>query len=86
MTTKTLWQGWWSPISLIAFTPFTLLANLRAYRKFTRLPHPVPRSGTPLAEVRPVHERPLAYVAALPALWALWYIAGGIARMITQAH
>ncbi|MFJ8166391.1 hypothetical protein ACIRBY_36505 [Streptomyces sp. NPDC096136] len=73
MTTKTLCQGWWSPISLVIFTPFTLLWNLIASIKFGKLPHPTPAPGRqPLEEGPPVHARPLAYVAIIPLLWFTW--------------
>ncbi|WP_185899770.1 hypothetical protein, partial [Streptomyces sp. WAC07061] len=73
MTTKTLCQGWWSPFSLVIFTPFTLLWNLFAAMKYAKLPHPTPAPGRqPLEEGPPVHARPLAYVAIIPLLWATW--------------
>ncbi|MGE7386130.1 hypothetical protein ACQKM2_11720 [Streptomyces sp. NPDC004126] len=73
MTTKTLCQGWWSPISLVIFTPFTLLWNLFAAMKYAGLPEPTPAPGRqPLEEGPPVHARPLAYVAIIPLLWATW--------------
>ncbi|MEU3725974.1 hypothetical protein [Streptomyces sp. NPDC031705] len=75
MTTKTLCQGWWSPLSLVVFTPFTLLWNLIAAMKFAKLPHPTPAPGhRPLDEGPPVHARPLAYVAIIPLLWATWVV------------
>ncbi|MEU8588108.1 hypothetical protein AB0C59_14090 [Streptomyces sp. NPDC048664] len=37
MTTETLWQGWWSPASLVVFTPFTLLWNVIAAGKVKKL-------------------------------------------------
>ncbi|WP_405979263.1 hypothetical protein [Streptomyces sp. NBC_00158] len=73
MTTKTLCQGWWSPFSLAIFTPFTLLWNLFAAMKYSKLPEPTPAPGRqPLEEGPPVHARPLAYVAIIPLLWATW--------------
>lgn len=73
MTTKTLCQGWWSPFSLVIFTPFTLLWNLIASIKFGKLPEPTPAPGRqPLEEGPPVHARPLAYVAIVPLLWFTW--------------
>lgn len=77
MTSKTLWQGWWSPFSLVAFTPFTLLWNLVAHLKFSKLPQSVPAPGRQsLPEGTPVLRRPLAYVALIPAAWAVWVITG----------
>ncbi|MCX5376601.1 hypothetical protein [Streptomyces sp. NBC_00091] len=73
MTTKTLCQGWWSPFSLVIFTPFTLLWNLIAAIKFSKLAPSAPAPGRqPLEEGPPVHARPLAYVAIIPLLWATW--------------
>ncbi|MFJ9338475.1 hypothetical protein ACIRP0_04170 [Streptomyces sp. NPDC101733] len=80
MTTKTLCQGWWSPVSLVVFTPFTLIWNLIAATRFSKLPDPRPAPGRQsLEEGPPVHARPLAYVAILPLLWAVWVISHIIA-------
>ncbi|MET9762180.1 hypothetical protein ABZ016_24500 [Streptomyces sp. NPDC006372] len=38
MTTRTLWQGWWSPLSLIVGAPLALLQNFLAYRRLRQLP------------------------------------------------
>ncbi|WP_172384711.1 hypothetical protein [Streptomyces sp. MNP-20] len=78
LTTRTLWQGWWSPFSLALLTPFTLISNLAAYRRLTALepPGPVaPGAARPL-EGAPVLKRPLAYVALVPLIWAVWFITG----------
>lgn len=75
MTTKTLFQGWWSPLSLVLFTPFTLFWNLIAAAKFAKLEPSEPAPGRQqLDEGQPVHARPLAYVAIVPLLWAVWVI------------
>ncbi|MER6123624.1 hypothetical protein ABT173_13355 [Streptomyces sp. NPDC001795] len=37
LTTETLWQGWWSPASLVVFTPFTLIWNVIASAKVKKL-------------------------------------------------
>ncbi|MGW0395522.1 hypothetical protein ACWDYJ_32535 [Streptomyces sp. NPDC003042] len=77
MTTKTLVQGWWSPFSLVLFTPFTLLWNLIAFLKFNKLPPSAPAPGRlPLDEGPPVLSRPFAYVALLPLIWAVWAVIG----------
>lgn len=82
MTTKTLCQGWWSPFSLVLFTPFTLLWNLVAAARFAKLPPSEPAPGRQqLDEGRPVHARPLAYVAILPLLWATWVVSHVIADL-----
>jgi hypothetical protein len=70
MTTRTLWQGWWSPFSLFFFSPFTLLMNLLAHRRLAALPQPHPMPGAaPLPEGRPVLSRPQAFVALIPLLY-----------------
>ena len=75
MTTRTLWQGWWGPLSLLAGTPVTLLSNLSAYRQLKRLPTPTPTPGRPQAVMgKPVFERPLAYVALIPLVWTVWLL------------
>ncbi|MGW7197319.1 hypothetical protein [Streptomyces chryseus] len=76
LTTRTLWQGWWSPLSLLVFAPVALAWNLIALRRFSSLPEPVPMPGRqPLAQGTPVHRRPLAYVALIPFAWAVWITA-----------
>ncbi|MET9393707.1 hypothetical protein ABZY20_25410 [Streptomyces sp. NPDC006624] len=83
LTTKTLWQGWWSPFSLVFFSPFTLVWNLLASRKLAALPTPGPpaHGASRIQEGKPVHQRPMAYVAVLPLIWAVWFVTG----MITHA-
>ncbi|UQA91392.1 hypothetical protein [Streptomyces halobius] len=79
MTTRTLALGWWSPLSLVALAPFTLLWNLTAYRKFSKLPPSTPTPGREsMDEGPPVLRRPLAYVALIPMAWALWFATGMI--------
>ncbi|MFJ2627689.1 hypothetical protein ACIO6T_30885 [Streptomyces sp. NPDC087532] len=83
LTTATLCQGWWSPFSLVFFTPFTLVWNLVAHRKLAALTPPGPPipGAERIPEGKPVHQRPLAYVAVVPLLWAVWFITG----MVTHA-
>ncbi|MGW7362944.1 hypothetical protein ACWGI8_05810 [Streptomyces sp. NPDC054841] len=77
MTVQTLCLGWFSPLSLVAFTPFTLVWNLIAHRKYSKLPASVPAPGQhSLPEGAPVHQRPLAYVALVPLGWAVWFTHG----------
>jgi hypothetical protein len=78
LTTATLWQGWWSPFSLVVFTPFTLVWNLVVSRKLATLSFPGPPApgAVRIPEGKPVHQRPLAYVAVLPLVWAVWFITG----------
>lgn len=75
LTTKTLWSGWWSPLSLIIFTPFALLWNLIAHVKINRLAPPsTAPHGVQLDEGNPLVLRPLSYVALIPAVWAVWAV------------
>ncbi|MGW1615684.1 hypothetical protein ACWCQZ_40800 [Streptomyces sp. NPDC002285] len=68
LTIKTLWQGWWSPFSLVFFSPFTLVWNLVVSCRLAALPIPGPPApgATRVQEGKPVHQRPMAYVATLP--------------------
>ncbi|MGW0881394.1 hypothetical protein [Streptomyces sp. NPDC002671] len=71
MTTATLWQGWWSPLSLVLGAPFALLSNLFDFLRLRRLQPTAPLPGWPQAPLgRPVLHRPLAYVALVPLIWA----------------
>ncbi|MFI6491506.1 hypothetical protein [Streptomyces sp. NPDC050564] len=77
MTAKTLAGGWWSPVSLVLFTPLTLLWNLFVRTKIRKLPHPTTPSPTGVAmdQGKPVFQRPLAYVfLILPLLWLALYL------------
>ncbi|MER7400289.1 hypothetical protein ABT381_32800 [Streptomyces sp. NPDC000151] len=81
MMTATLWQGWWSPFSLFLFTPFTVIWNLVARRKVSKLPAPAPgQHGRQADPGKPVHQRPLAYIALIPVLWICFMIFQGIAQ------
>ncbi|MDW6057942.1 hypothetical protein SAZ11_07550 [Streptomyces sp. FXJ1.4098] len=69
MTTKTLWQGWWSPLSLV-INPVVVAANLANHAKIRRLGQPAPsQPGTPLDPGKPVFSRHVALVAVLPLAW-----------------
>ncbi|ANZ13404.1 hypothetical protein SNOUR_43530 [Streptomyces noursei ATCC 11455] len=83
LTTLTLYQGWWSPLSLVAFTPATLIANVFAHRKIAALPPPGPTApgATPMQQGKPIHRRPLAYIAVVPLAWAAWFIPNIIAHL-----
>lgn len=76
LTTKTLCQGWWSPFSLLLFTPLTLVQNFLAHRKIAALrPAGPPAPGaTHLRTGKPIHRRPWAYVALLPLAWLAWAV------------
>ncbi|MFE2166700.1 hypothetical protein ACFXB3_16815 [Streptomyces sp. NPDC059447] len=76
MTTNTLALGWWSPFSLVFFSPFTLIWNLVVSRKVAALPAPGPAmpGATPLDEGKPVLQRPMAYLAIAPVIWVGWVI------------
>ena len=82
MTAQTLWQGWWSVVSLIIGTPHALVSNWLAYRKLRQLQPAVPAPGTrqvPLG--KPVLHRPASYVALIPLI----LVAVVIAHAITTA-
>ncbi|MER7983527.1 hypothetical protein [Streptomyces sp. NPDC095817] len=67
MTTRTLWQGWWAPLSLLVHTPVALVGNARAYRQFKALPVSAPERWRPsLVLGRPIWRRPEAYMALVP--------------------
>jgi hypothetical protein len=53
LTTDTLWQGWWGPISLVLGTPFALLSNLFAWMRIRSLPAPVAMSAPAAAPAVP---------------------------------
>ncbi|MET8009717.1 hypothetical protein ABZU86_02770 [Streptomyces sp. NPDC005271] len=75
MTTKTLWQGWWSPLSAVLFNPFTVISNLVVRRKINKLSEPgFDQSGTRPDPGKSVLQRPAAYIALLPILWFLYLV------------
>ncbi|WP_414168712.1 hypothetical protein ACMATS_21095 [Streptoverticillium reticulum] len=75
MTGKTLWQGWWSPISLVAITPFTLIWNLTVRAKLNKLPPPVPgQPGPQLDPGVPLRRRPVVLAALIPVAWVLFLV------------
>ncbi|WP_051795900.1 hypothetical protein [Streptomyces sp. NRRL S-87] len=75
MTTRALMLGWWGPLSLVIFNPFTLLWNLRAHLTYRKLPPSAPAPGrTQLDPGPPVLKRPPAYVALVPLAWAIWVV------------
>ncbi|MFF1922007.1 hypothetical protein ACFVW8_15720 [Streptomyces sp. NPDC058221] len=77
MTARTLALGWWSPFSLVGVTPFTLVWNLVAHRKFSKLPASTPAPGRQARpEGAPLYRRPWSYVALIPLAWAVWAITG----------
>ncbi|MCH0541803.1 hypothetical protein I3F58_19985 [Streptomyces sp. MUM 203J] len=81
MTTRTLCLGWWSPLSLVIFTPFTLVWNLFVHRKLGKLPASAPAPGLAHLDAgAPVLRRPVAYVALIPLAWAVWAISQIVAH------
>lgn len=74
MTARTLWQGWWSPLSLVLFTPFTLIANRVALGKVNRLPEPT-GGHVRLQTGAPVLKRATSLAVLLPVAWLIWVIA-----------
>lgn len=80
MTGKTLLQGWWSPLSLVLLTPFTLLWNLFVRAKINKLPPPVPgQPGMQMNPGVPLRKRPAALMLLVPLGW-LVFMAFQIAR------
>ncbi len=84
MTSDTLWQGWWGPLSLF-ITPVTLLMNLGPRAAFHRLAPPTGAILSPLDPGRPLWRRPPALVLlalavlfsfALPTLVVVGILAG----------
>lgn len=73
-TAMTMALGWWGPLSLAIFNPFTLISNAVMYRRIKRLPAPTAwqPGRTPMDAGKPLVQRPLAYVALVPAVWAVW--------------
>ncbi|MFF9817730.1 hypothetical protein [Streptomyces sp. NPDC014006] len=81
LTTETLWQGWWSPFSLVLLTPFTLIHNLVVSRKVKKLQAPAPgQHGQQIDPGVPIHRRPLAYVGLAPVLWILFVVISGLTQ------
>ncbi|MEU5958240.1 hypothetical protein [Streptomyces sp. NPDC047525] len=73
---KTLWQGWWSPLSLVLFTPATLIVNRVALARLNKLPPPIPgQPGPQLMLGVPVLRRLSSLAAVVPLVWAIWMIA-----------
>ncbi|MEU3876363.1 MULTISPECIES: hypothetical protein [Streptomyces] len=75
MTGKTMVQGWWSPVSLVLFTPFTLLWNLVVRARITKLPPPVP--GQPRQQLDPgvpLRQRPYMLGLLLPVAWVAFIV------------
>ncbi|MGW1491285.1 LppU/SCO3897 family protein [Streptomyces sp. NPDC002402] len=67
MSAKTLWQGWWGPLSVV-ITPITLLANLAPWGRFRKLAAPAGGFRSALAPGRPLTRRPEALVFLVPML------------------
>ncbi|WP_020386063.1 LppU/SCO3897 family protein [Kribbella catacumbae] len=66
MSAKSMWQGWWGLISLIA-NPITLLSNLGTYSKFKHLPEPAPGApGRPMELGKPLFKRPVVLGLVVP--------------------
>ncbi|MFB7466663.1 hypothetical protein ACFCZ1_24755 [Streptomyces sp. NPDC056224] len=67
MSAKTLWQGWWGPLSVF-ITPVTLLTNLGPWGRLRRLGPPVGGAMPPLDPGRPLWRRPVALAGLVPLL------------------
>lgn len=78
LTAKTLWQGWWHPLSALIFNPLTIVVNLRARAKINHLHEPgYDLLGTRRDPGKPVFRRPAALVAVVPAAFVL-YVLGAL--------
>ncbi|WP_406307157.1 DUF3824 domain-containing protein [Streptomyces sp. NBC_00885] len=67
MSAKTLWQGWWGPLSVV-IALVTLLANLAPWGRFRKLAAPTGGFRPALAPGRPLTRRPEALVFLVPML------------------
>ncbi|MET7965673.1 hypothetical protein [Micromonospora sp. NPDC005305] len=66
LSAKTLWQGWWGPISMI-ITPLLLIGNLVTRVRLGRLGEPVPGApGTPATPGKPVFRRAAVLGLGIP--------------------
>ncbi|MFG2827966.1 hypothetical protein ACGFWI_10955 [Streptomyces sp. NPDC048434] len=65
MSAKTLWQGWWSPLS-VAITPLTLLMNLGPRGRFRKLAPPVGGFRPSLDPGKSLLRRPAAMLFLVP--------------------
>lgn len=78
LTARTLWQGWWQPLSAALFNPITIILNLLVRSRINLLHEPgYDLVGTRLDPGKPVLRRPAALVALLPAAFVL-FIAGSL--------
>ncbi|MGW6818233.1 LppU/SCO3897 family protein [Streptomyces sp. NPDC055005] len=74
MSAKTLWQGWWGPMSLL-LTPITVLRNLGPRSTFAKLAAPQGGFRAPLDPGRQLRRRPQALVVSVPMALALLFYA-----------
>ncbi|MCP9206726.1 hypothetical protein [Streptomyces cucumeris] len=73
--TRTLWQGWWNPLSALLFNPLTLLLNLRVRATLNSLSKPGDDlSGTRLSPGKPLLRRPMALLGLVPTLGVLCFL------------
>ncbi|CAM5354133.1 hypothetical protein SAVIM338S_01258 [Streptomyces avidinii] len=70
MSSDTLWQGWWGPLSLF-ITPVTVLVNLGPRAAFRRLGPPTGGFRPALDPGRPLRRRPAALLLLAPVLLVL---------------
>ncbi|MFJ3519204.1 hypothetical protein [Streptomyces sp. NPDC090131] len=70
MSSDTLWQGWWSPLSVF-ITPVTLLMNLGPRSAYRRLAPPSGGHRPALDPGRPVWRRAPALILMAPVLLVL---------------
>ncbi|MFF0629902.1 hypothetical protein [Streptomyces sp. NPDC004296] len=84
MSSKTMWQGWWSPFSLVLLTPITLISNLISLRGINKLGAPVPgQPGVALVPGKRVLRRTSSLAALLPLIWAIWIVPHIISAIVS---
>ncbi|MFG3697902.1 hypothetical protein ACGF5C_08265 [Micromonospora sp. NPDC047620] len=70
MSAKTIWQGWWSFLSVF-IAPAVLLGNLVTRVRLSRLGEPIPGApGIPAVPGKPVFKRAAAFGLVVPVLMA----------------
>lgn len=76
MQGDSLWQGWWSALSVL-INPVVLLHNLGERAKLLRLGAPVPGAPhAPLDPGKPLTRRPQIIGMVMPLMWAATLILG----------
>ncbi|MGW0866957.1 hypothetical protein [Streptomyces sp. NPDC002611] len=76
-TSRSTWQGWWSPFSLV-INPVVLISNRCALARVNKLtePEPAPDGRASWTPGTPVLRRRSSLAALVPVLWAIWAVVG----------